>query len=96
MIVVEYLTGDHNYVSSLDEIEVDPLIVAIYPLADLGECTGCIHWNGPRWGCEGGFSCPPTAQFLPDWMDGPIPEWLLDVDGGGVTGYVTNHSNVPF
>ena len=36
------------------------------------------------------------APYLPDWMEGEIPEWVLDVDGAGVTGYVTNHSNVPY
>ena len=33
---------------------------------------------------------------LPDWMEGEVPEWLLDVDGGGTTGYTTDYSNVPF
>ena len=86
-ILVMYTTGDHDIVDTLWDIEGVDEVTSIAPLSDWGECPRCIHWNGPRWGCESALSmCPPNVEdgmalkgkgTLPDWMEGEIPDWVL-------------------
>jgi hypothetical protein len=88
-----YTTGDHAIVDSLWDIEGVDEVDDISPLSDWEPCASCIHWNGPRWGCELGDNYIYSCLKVPDERPDDIPEWVFDVDGAGTTGFVTNRSN---